>query len=105
MLFCTSEEITTFALRNQRRAPTFCKSRLTPLFYQKTLKRASLSLHSEIWSTIHPHRGSFTDTIINVSYFPMVSGSATNLDEFKTARAESPTPNRAVRKGCYSIDA
>ena len=27
------------------------------------------------------------------------------FDEFKTARAESPTPNRAVRKGCYSIDA
>ena len=26
------------------------------------------------------------------------------FDEFKTARAESPTPNRAVRKGCYSID-
>ena len=43
--------------------------------------------------------------LINVSYFPMVSGSATNLDEFKTARAESPIPNRAVRKGCYSVDA
>ena len=27
------------------------------------------------------------------------------FDEFKTARAESPTPNRAVRKGCYSVDA
>ena len=27
------------------------------------------------------------------------------FDEFKTARAESPIPNRAVRKGCYSIDA
>ena len=27
------------------------------------------------------------------------------FDDFKTARAESPTPNRAVRKGCYSIDA
>ena len=33
----------------------------------------------------------------NASYLPMVSGSSTNLDEFKTARAESPTANRAVR--------
>ena len=43
--------------------------------------------------------------LFNVSYLPTVNGSSTNLDEFKTARAESPTPNRAVRKGCYSVDA
>ena len=46
------------------------------------------------------------DSLINnVSYLPAVSGFVTNLDEFKTARAESPTSNRAVRKGCYSVDA
>ena len=52
--------------------------------------------------------------LINVSYFPAVSGSATNLDEFaplvlkltiinvsSTKSAEGATPNRAVRKGCY----
>ena len=31
--------------------------------------------------------------------------NAREFDEFKTARAESTTPDRAVRKGCYSIDA
>ena len=43
--------------------------------------------------------------LFNVSYLPTVSGPSTNLDEFKIARAESPTPNRAVRKGCYSVGA
>ena len=36
------------------------------------------------------------------NYLPVVSRPATNLDEFKTARAESPTAKRAVRKGCYT---
>ena len=39
-----------FALENQRRAPVLYESRLTPLFYQKTLKRARMTstLHSKI---------------------------------------------------------
>ena len=35
--------------------------------------------------------------LFNVSYLLTVCGSSTNLDEFMTARAESPTANRAVR--------
>ena len=48
-------------------------------------------------------------TVLQRTYYYNVSDDLLQLGElceqFKTARAESPIPNRAVRKGCYSIDA